>query len=161
LTREAASSIASGKASSRSQISRISGSLWVVTAKVRLNRSRVGREERDGVVSRQRTYRIFLFGKEAKRFAARCNDAQIRAAGKQLADRGCRLDDVFKAVQHQEHRLSLQVIPQRLGDRPPRPFAQAERLGDRRDDELGFGHRIEADEEGSVEVLVEELSRRL
>ena len=98
LARAAASSIASGRQSSRRQISSTSAT----SPDVGLHRCGTLDEELDRVLLRQRCDRVLVLAAQVERRAAGRQHAQAGRSGEQLGDERCRLEEVLEVVQDEE-----------------------------------------------------------
>ena len=69
---------------------------------------------------------------------------------KQCRDSWRRLDHLLDVVEDQQQVLSPQDCSQLLGQRPVAELGQVQRLGDRRQDELGIADRGQRDEDHPI-----------
>jgi hypothetical protein len=85
---------------------------------------------------------------------------QSRATSEQIGDLGRRVEDLLEVVEDQQGWIVRQrghhAIDQRL--RPA--FADAERLGDRRDEQVQVANRRQGDEGDGREIKLERASNR-
>ena len=143
----AVSSIASGRPSSRLQISRNSAP----SGSTRCARGRgPGGEQPAGGVPVERLDVEDLFGGEPKETSARHEHGQARSSIEQLGDLRCAVDEVLEVVEHEQELAVPKLVVQQLAPARGAGLPQPERPGDRRQQELGLGDRGEVDERRSV-----------
>ena len=173
--RAAASSIASGRPSRRTQISATAGAFAFVTVEVGLDGAGPFDEERDRVVLRERrgSGRCAGSGRasggtgnscSAERWSgAAAGDEQLQpgAAASSSATCGAASSRCSKLSRTSSSRCSARM-PLRLSASGTAPLSrEPERLRDRRQHELGVGERRERDEEHALRELLDELGRGL
>ena len=169
--RAAASSIASGRPSRRTQISATAGAFAFVTAKSALTaRARsmksatasycesdaiVGQVRRVGQVERR--HRVLVLAREVDGDPARDEQLQLRRGREQVGRRGRRLDEVLEVVEDEQEPLLGEEALEALGDGSGAGLAEPERLRDRGQDERGVGDRRERDEEDALREVLDQL----
>jgi hypothetical protein len=125
----------------------------VTRDEARQRRPRLGHEELRPVLRLERRNRVGLFPGNAKQLAARNEQMDVGAGGKQLGEaRGC-LDDVFEVVEQDQQRF--------VGDVLRKTVLGSERLPGRRQDELGIAQRRQRHPEDPVGVALRSLGGRL
>ncbi len=103
-----------------------------------------------GFRQRQRRYRGILLTRHPEHCPAGHECLQARARAQEVGDVWRGFDDLLEIVEDEEQVFR----PQRGGElfrrRPVGEFAQAQGVGDRRDDEVGIADRREGDKHGAV-----------
>ena len=170
--RAAASSIASGRPSSRRTISATCVPFSAVSAEVgpdghrsldeQAHRLRLQERFRPSVDTRrgqrQRRDRELLLAGDPQRGPARHDDRQLWRRPQQVGDdRGAR-DDLLEVVEHQQRGAVLEVVLHAIDGRPLRG-EQPDGRGDRRRHEVRIGHRRERHEPRAVGVPVDAVAR--
>ena len=134
LTRAAASSIASGRQSSVSQISPIASRSGLVGPHVRAHGACPLEEERHGVVASKRLERELLLAAHAQSGTARYGDLQIRARGDDRGKRRGRIDDLLEVVEDEEQPTAFEMYDESLleislaVEEPERPRDRADHM---------------------------------
>ena len=104
---------------------------------------------------------VLLLARDAQHGPARDDDADPRAGADEGADVGRSVDDLLEVVEQEQHP----PLPDRAGDDVEggraRALGDADRAGDRRQDEVGARDRLEGDEPDPVGVLVGRGGRQL
>ena len=145
--RAAASSIASGRPSSRAQMrSMCSASPAASSSRESSARARRRNRSADGAAAERRDRQFVLAG-DAQRGAAGHDELRARRRGQQAADLRRRVEELLEVVDHQQQRAAREQAHQ--------PFALggAQLLRDLGGDERGVGERGERDEAGAVGEL--------
>ncbi len=125
-------------------------------AKARAHRLRARREERDGVVGRQRLQGIQRLVGDPQRRPARHHDPEPWTARHELGNIGRCGDDLLEVVQHEEHLPVADERDDAVRDRPFLGLLHVERSAESREEAVRFGHVGEPDEGGPVGELGKE-----
>ncbi len=88
-------------------------------------------------------------------------ELQLRRGREQLAERGCRLDEVLEVVEDEQQPLLGEEVLEALSDRGRAALPESERLRDRGQDERGIGDRRQRDEEHALGEVLDELGGSL
>ena len=163
-TRAAASSIPSGRPSSRRQMSTAGSAFWADKRERGLGSPDAIHEQPDrrnasDLIEDRRVARLRygqraegedLLGRQPQRCSAGRDHLDRRRGGEDLADDARAGEDLFEVVEHEEQRPIGEIVEESLSRRSAGDVAQAERGDDRRSDEVRVGDRIERDEPDAI-----------
>ena len=170
--RAAASSIANGSPSRRTQISATAGAFSFVTSKPgftararsmkRATASYCDSCASDGRLAGiwqvERRDRVLLLTRDLERAAAAGQDGEVRAGRQQLVDRCAGPDHLLEVVEHDQHALGADVVDEALDRRATAAIRQHEGLRDRRGHQLRVADGCQLDEPHAVGVVAQSAS---
>ena len=151
--RAAANSIASGRQSSRPQISVIAAAVGRIRLEARTHLACPLQEHRDGVLARERSKCEFLLPGDAQPGAARHDDLKARARGDDRRERGSGIHDLLEVVDDEQKAPARELL-----DEVPLEIAleieQTDGPCDRGNHDAGVADRLERNEDDAVRELL-------